>query len=170
MRGCADSAPSSMHQPQIETCGRNLFTKRFGLKPGTPISCFRFHICGTGLAPFPPQLVQRAEARSLSLEASGPHRMTGTAHASAAYAGSAHTIATPKESLAVARRGSVVVPLRAYRAQGRGLVKQRYMLSVLCRCSTYKLMLLAHLTTWSIRILGMCRQYVCKRYCHGSIR
>ena len=36
------------------------------------------------VAPFPPQLVQRAPARSLSLEASGPHKMTGTAHASGA--------------------------------------------------------------------------------------
>jgi len=34
--------------------------------------------------PLLPQLVQRASARSLSLEAVGPHRMTATAQASGA--------------------------------------------------------------------------------------
>jgi hypothetical protein len=33
------------------------------------------------VAPLLPQLVQRAAARSLSLEVSGPHRMTATAQA-----------------------------------------------------------------------------------------
>ncbi len=36
------------------------------------------------LAPLLPQLVQRAPARSLSLDAPGPHRMTATAQASGA--------------------------------------------------------------------------------------
>jgi hypothetical protein len=38
------------------------------------------------LAPFWPQLVQRAPVRGLSLEASGPHRMTATAQGSGADA------------------------------------------------------------------------------------
>ncbi|SRR6266567_6784631 len=36
------------------------------------------------VAPLLPQLVQRTAVRSLSLEASGPHRMTATAQASGA--------------------------------------------------------------------------------------
>jgi hypothetical protein len=37
------------------------------------------------VAPLLPQFVQRALARSLSLEAFGPHRMTATAQAKAPY-------------------------------------------------------------------------------------
>jgi hypothetical protein len=39
------------------------------------------------VAPLLPQAVQRAHCRSSSLEVSGPHRMTGTAHASGAWLG-----------------------------------------------------------------------------------
>ena len=72
----------------------------------------------------------------LSLEAFGPQRMTATAQASG------HTTAKPK---AVDRCSSPSVGrgpkfcMVGIRPQGSGHVKQRYMLSVMCGRSTYKL-------------------------------
>jgi len=63
------------------------------------------------VAPLRPQRVQRAAPRNLSLEASGPHRMTATAHGR--DADSAHTIAIPKAWPAVVRRVLAVVQIRA---------------------------------------------------------
>jgi hypothetical protein len=57
-------------------------------------------------------------------------------------ADNARTPTTPKGSLAVARRGLAAVHVRAccqIRPQGGTLVKQRYMLSVMCGRSKYKL-------------------------------
>ena len=59
----------------------------------------------------PPQLVQRAPARNLSLEA--PQDDSNRASKRRSDAGSAHTTAIPKASFAVAHRTLAVVPIRA---------------------------------------------------------
>jgi hypothetical protein len=68
--------------------------------------------------------------------------MTATAKRAARDADCAHTTAKSKGSIAVIRRASAVVLVRAccrIRPRGGTVVKQRYTLSVMCGRSTYKL-------------------------------
>jgi SOS response associated peptidase (SRAP) len=88
------------------------------------------------------QLVQRAPARSLSLEASGPHRMTATAQASGAWcwqrSHQSHTQGVARCSSPSVGRGPSL-RMAGIRPHGGQARQARYMLSAMCGRSTYKL-------------------------------